>query len=276
MSFKNNDNNKPFDPDTERETTWHGRLNPITGKRPVTYTIGSRSDSPLFSSIDDLKREKRNRRVDPHRDSPIPDIFKTSSGETPTMDEVMPELKKRNEGWGEKREKPSKLLYETIDEIEIKKGGRNTKKTKIRKSRRTKKSRKTKKTRKSRKSKKIKKNRKARKTKKIRKRYGGQPQHHPEPDRRLVKKVLSIMSNKPRFGKDIEFDHDDRLFANEFGSVYIFPWNAQWGEYVQDENLMALIYPESLDKFNRILKVLGSEDGYTDSGSSGIESEGDY
>ena len=82
MSFKtkNNDNNKPFDPDPDRETAWHGRLSPITGKRETTYTLGSRSDSPVFRSLDEWKRAKRNRKVDPHRDSPIPDIFKTSSG----------------------------------------------------------------------------------------------------------------------------------------------------------------------------------------------------
>jgi len=271
MSFNNK--NKPIDElDPLRVTALHGRLSPITGERETTWSLGSRSDSPVFTSIDALNKAKRDLELDPYPNSPLPDVF---SGENPTMDEVMPKLKERKEGWGEKRSKRSKLLDE------IKKGGRNTKKTKIRKSRKTKKSRKSKKTRKSRKSKKNKKNRKARKTKKIRKRYGGQPQHHPEPHPRLVKKVLRIMSNKPSFitltGQHIIFENDDGVFASEFGTRHIFPWNAQWGEYVQDENLMALIYPQSLDKFNRILKELRySEDGYTDSGSSGSDSEGDY
>ena len=148
-------------------------------------------------------------------------------------------------------------------------------KRKTKKSKKSKKVRKIKKSRRTKKSRKIKKNRKPRKTKKIRKRYGGQPQHHAEPEPRLVRKVLRIMSNKTGFGQHIVFENADHVFASEFGSVHTFPWNAQLGEYVQNENLMALVHPESLDKFNRILKELRySEDGYTDSGSSG--SEGDY
>ena len=115
-------------------TSWHGRWDPVTRERPTTYTLGTRTNSPVFTSIDDARKAKRELQLDPYRNSPLPDVFKTSRGETPTMEEIMPELKKRNEGWGEQRTKH-------------KKGGRNTKTKKLRKikkSRRTKKSRKSK------------------------------------------------------------------------------------------------------------------------------------
>ena len=89
------------------------------------------------------------------------------------------------------------------------------------------------------------------------------------------------MSNKPGFGEHIVFENADRVFASEFRRVdtflHTFPWNAQLGEYDQPPDLVATIHDNPLNNFNRILKYLrDSEDGYTDSGSSGIESEGDY
>ena len=77
--------------DPELVTTWHGRISPITKERPVTYTIGSRSNSPMFTSIDDVRKAKREIRLDPHRGSPLPDIFKTPRGETPTWMKLCPD-----------------------------------------------------------------------------------------------------------------------------------------------------------------------------------------
>tara|TARA_Y100000816_G_scaffold292466_1_gene287897 strand:+ start:6611 stop:7858 length:1248 start_codon:yes stop_codon:yes gene_type:complete len=149
-------------------TSWHGRRDPITEERPTTYTVGSRSDSPVYTSKDDARKAKRELELDPYRSSPLPDVFKTSTGETPIMKEIMPELEKRNEGWGEKRSKPSELLDET------KKGGRNTKKTKTKKRRKPTKSAKSAKSKKSKKSKKSRKKRKMRKMRKtVKRRYGG-------------------------------------------------------------------------------------------------------
>ena len=128
-------------------TTWHGRISPTTGERPVAYTMGSRSDSPMFTSIDDLRKAKRELRLDPHRGSPLPDIFKTPRGETPTMDEVMPRLEEMKQGWGEKRSKSPR--NERQEASKPKKGGRV--------SRKSKKSKKSKKSRKKRRSKRTKK-----------------------------------------------------------------------------------------------------------------------
>ena len=139
--------------DPELVTTWHGRLSPITRERPVTYTLGTRSNSPMFTSIDDLRKAKREIRLDPHSDSPLPDIFKTPRGETPTMDEIMPKLEEMKQGWGEKRSKSPG--NERQEASKPKKGGRVSRKTKKR--RKSKKSMKSKKSKKKRRSKRTKK-----------------------------------------------------------------------------------------------------------------------
>lgn len=136
--------------DPELVTTWHGRLSPTTRERPVTYTLGTRSNSPMFTSIDDLRKAKREIRLDPHSDSPLPDIFKTPRGETPTMDEIMPKLEEMKQGWGEKRSKSPRNDGQKTSKSN--KGGRVTKKNKKRR-----KSTKSKKSRKKRKYKKTKK-----------------------------------------------------------------------------------------------------------------------
>ena len=158
MSTNKRSNTPVDDPDPELVTTRHGRISPITGERPVSYTLGTRSDSPMFTSIDDLRKAKRERRLDPHSSSPLPNIFETPRGQTPTMDEIMPKLQEMKEGWGEKR---------SI----FKKGGRimMMKPPVFLRNTQTNYKRKTKKSRKSKKSKKSKKSRKKRAFKKTKK-----------------------------------------------------------------------------------------------------------
>lgn len=173
--------------DPELVTTWHGRISPTTGRRPVTYQLGKRADSPMFTSLDDLRKKKREIKLDPYRDSPLPNIFDAPRSKTPTMSEIMPKLQDMKEGWGEKRSLSAQnasapadddLLptprskTPTMDEIiprmeklregwefpTPKKGGkanytrRGPKRKKIRKSRKSKKTRKSRKSRKSRKT----------------------------------------------------------------------------------------------------------------------------
>lgn len=141
--------NEEFEPEL-MTTTWHGRQNNVTGETPVHYTLGRPDMSPIFTNIDDVNKKKRNIKLDPYRDSPLPDIFKEARNVTPTMDEIMPTLQQKKEGWGEKKSKQSKQ----------KKGG-VTKKLKHKKSKR-------KSTRKNRKLKRVDKKQKKRKsTKKL-------------------------------------------------------------------------------------------------------------
>jgi hypothetical protein len=102
--------------DPELVTTWHGQINPVTGKRPVTYQLGTRADSPMFTSLDDLRKKKREIKIDPYRDSPLPNIFDTPRSKTPTMDEIMPKLQNMKEGWGENRSLSTQNVSVPVDD----------------------------------------------------------------------------------------------------------------------------------------------------------------
>lgn len=78
--------------------TWTGRRSPTTGKRKTTYTVGKRQ----FSNIEDARKEKQIANIDLFPGTPLPNI---SEGPVPTMDKIMPALKRKNEGWGGKSHK---------------------------------------------------------------------------------------------------------------------------------------------------------------------------
>ncbi len=78
--------------------SWTGRRSPTTGKRKTTYTV----DNQQFSTIEDARKAKRLANLDPHTNKPLPNIFE---GPVPTMDKIMPALKRKNERWGGKSHK---------------------------------------------------------------------------------------------------------------------------------------------------------------------------
>ena len=116
--------------------SWTGRTSPVTGERPPRqFTIGDRSASPMFASIADAQKAKREIRLDPYRKSPIPDMMKGHK-KVPAMKDIMPDLKKmKKDGtWGGKRRSRAARRV---------RGTRRRHRTKNVKSRRVKKTRKT-------------------------------------------------------------------------------------------------------------------------------------
>lgn len=78
--------------------TWTGRRSPTTGKRKTTYTVNNQR----FSNIEDARKAKRSTNLDPYANKPLPNIFE---GPVPTMDKIMPALKRKKERWGGKSHK---------------------------------------------------------------------------------------------------------------------------------------------------------------------------
>lgn len=72
--------------------SWTGRREPVSGTRKTTYTVGKKR----FDDIEDARKAKRSANFDLYPNKPLPNIFK---GPVPTMQTVLPELQKKQQGW---------------------------------------------------------------------------------------------------------------------------------------------------------------------------------
>lgn len=81
--------------------SWTGRLDPVSGTRKTIYTVGKER----FSNIEDARKAKRSANLDLYPNKPLPNIFE---GPVPTMQTVLPELQKKQEGWRQQKNKSNK------------------------------------------------------------------------------------------------------------------------------------------------------------------------
>ena len=106
--------------------SWTGRTSPVTGVRPPTqYTIGDKSNSPMFNSISDAQKARADNVIGKLRNTPTPELTNIMA--------TLGNMKEEGTWGGKRRRRASRRTRRT----------RKSRRAKTTKRRRIKKSRKT-------------------------------------------------------------------------------------------------------------------------------------